>query len=187
MDVTSIVADIGKAITSVFNFGKSPDQKNYDNYRTLVWTNFANLVDSVTRATQSGTLDRNGLQLYIDAVSKIMTEYNSQTQSLYLPKIGSSWVMPRFHDYYDPMVATVNAWRNEILTLPLEGIVASVTGSTNMVLPASIVSGMPAGSTPGGVPVQSGNILASITSSPLMILGLALGAVYVLGHMQRER
>lgn len=181
---------IDEAVSAALSAGESAlasattgakSQSAYDAYRTKVWTAFANLADSVTIARQQGLVDRTGLQQYIDAVTKLMADFQNTTNTVYVPSIGSSWVMPRFHDYYDFMNNLVNSWRNEILTLPMPSIIGSLFGGSTMPAPSTT------GVSPTGTPVltTSSNIMASLTSNPWLLIALAGGLVMYLGHKQR--
>jgi len=176
---SNILSEIGSAITGLFSFGKSPDKANYDSYRATVWDTFARLVDSVTVYRQQGLLDRNGLQAYIDAVTKIMADFKTSTDQMYIPKIGSSWVTPRFNDYYTFMNNEVNKWRNEMLTLPATSIFDTITGGSTTPPPTTY----PGSNTGTG---NTGNVSEALWSNPMVIIGLAVGAAMLLGSKQHR-
>lgn len=183
-DALSQVEHAGiSAVQQATSGGSSSSSKaTYDSYRQTVWNMFVKLFDSVTVYRQQGLLDRVGLQQYINALSTMMATFKRQTDAV-ASQIGTSWVTPRFHDYYDTMNNALNSWRDELATLPMTGLVDSILGNTITPPPPS---NQPGSMLPGGpLPPTVNSIANAVFGNPVLILGLAVGAVMLLGRKNR--
>lgn len=187
IDFSKIVDDISTGFKAVDAFtGNTSNQSKsgFESYRQAVWDMFARLVDAVSGYRNAGQLDRQGLQMFIDAVARLAETFRTTVNAQYMSQVGSSYVSPRFHDYYDFMMKVLNDWRTEILTLPVPSFIDSIIGGTNMVLPPDTVTGP--SSTVYGPPKPPTTSQAGFSTNTWLILAAAAAAVMFLGHKQRS-
>lgn len=111
-------------ITDVFGFAKNlfskdPNKVEYDKVRQEAFDHYGALLSQVEDAKASGTLTRTFLQQHIDALNALKDGFKAYTDKM-RSQVDSSWLDPRFHDFYDPMTDAIRMWTQLLATLPAD-------------------------------------------------------------------
>lgn len=138
IDPASVISFFQSAFSK---FRKDPDKQAYDELRQDIWEGFGEIVATVDSLEDQGRLDSRTLLSYIEAAEKAMAELKGVTDQM-RTKIESSWLDPRFHDFYDFMKKVVTDWRVNLLpTLPGKGLFDSVGGALSGISPGVLIAG----------------------------------------------
>lgn len=158
-------------------FGKPQNKIEYDAVRQQVWDAGASLVGQVDGYRASGELTTGGLGEFIDAMQILMTQFKSYTDTV-SSSIGSDWVQPRFHDYYDFFNGVIQQWKKEVVSgsLPSDSWIDALTGGGTepdvMPMPSQITNLMPTYKVTPTQPSAAGS--TSLAAIPWTYIGLAL-------------
>lgn len=178
-DLLSSAEDAGlSALDNILHSsGGSTSKNDYDHLREQIWAQFVMLHDSVYSYKAQGVLTRQVLNQYIHALEVLVNGFKTYTDA-HSHQIGDSWVAPRFHDFYDPMVATLNDWRNILYTLPSD-LLGSIFGNSPPGPPLPVpIPGVNPIPTPSLIP--GNNPPLSAGGNTLLYAGLAVVAMIML-------
>lgn len=98
------------------DFGKSEEQKGYDAARQQYWDAYLQLRDQVNPLVDSMT--REQLAQAVNTLDKLANDFSKMTEEA-IKVEDRAWVLPRFRDYYDPMLDTLDDWMSAYLAKPV--------------------------------------------------------------------
>lgn len=118
-------AAVAPFLGKIFGFGPDPEQKAYDQLREEYLQAYHHLADSVEPYLEN--ISREDLGRMIATLDTMASNFNQATEH-YLDIEDRNWILPRFRDVYNPMMDTLDRWREYWFAKPAPevGILAPV-------------------------------------------------------------
>jgi hypothetical protein len=104
------------SVIPFIEFGKSEEQKGYDAARQQYWDAYIQLSNQVNPIIE--TMSRDQLGQAINVLDKLANDFSHMTDEAVKVE-DRAWVLPRFRDYYDPMLDTLDDWYTAYFAKPV--------------------------------------------------------------------